>query len=456
MLFNSIDYFFFFIACYITYWISPSRFRKYILIVFSLLFYGYWSGSFLIHFVLFIIITHLCVIGILKTKRKIFLIIGVSINLLNLCFFKYILTYLKYLMSEGELTIPFFQSLSEFVLPLAISFYTFQMIAYLVDAWRGKFTESPFINFLLFILFFPQLIAGPIMRHDDFYDQIDHAKLTLDFVQRGIFHILSGLIKKVLIADQIAKLINPVYANPGEYDGVSIFLSTFAFSFQVYGDFSGYTDLARGSAFLLGYEIPENFRSPFLSVSFAELWSRWHYTLSTWIRDYLYIPLGGNRVTELRYNINTIIVMSLSGLWHGNTYTFFLWGFFHGIFLSIERFAFGKPNRSNMTPLKKVMAVIWIFTIFSVLATFFRIDTLEKISTFWSSVINLKGKIIYKPDFWGLMIGSYVIQFVEYKNYFKDKLDPYIVWLIPFCTILVYFALVKIEAATETFIYFQF
>ncbi|PJZ84585.1 MBOAT family O-acyltransferase [Leptospira harrisiae] len=456
MLFNSIDYFFFFIACYIIYWILPSRFRKYLLIVFSLIFYGYWSGSFLIHFVIFILLTHLCVLGILKTKNRFFLILGVGINLINLCFFKYFLTYIKYLMLEGELSIPFFQSLSEIVLPLAISFYTFQMIAYLVDAWRGKFTESPFINFLLFILFFPQLIAGPIMRHDDFYDQIDHSKLTLDFVQRGILHILSGLVKKVLIADQLAKIINPVYISPGEYDGISILLTTVAFSFQVYGDFSGYTDLARGSAFLLGYEIPENFRSPFLSVSFTELWSRWHYTLSTWIRDYLYIPLGGNRVSELRYNINTILVMSLSGLWHGNTYTFFLWGFFHGIFLSIERFAFGKPDRKSMSFTKQVFATIWIFIVFSVLATFFRIDTLTRISSFWSASINLTGKMIYRPDFWGLIFASCLFHIVEYKNYFKDKLQRFSNWLIPIFALLVFFALVKIESPVETFIYFQF
>lgn len=456
MLFNSIDYFFFFIACYIIYWISPSRFRNYVLIIFSLIFYGYWSGSFLIHFLLFIILTHLCVLGILKTKKRIFLILGVSINLINLCFFKYFLTYIKYLMLEGDLTIPFFQSLSEIVLPLAISFYTFQMIAYLVDAWRGKFTESPFVNFLLFILFFPQLIAGPIMRHDDFYDQINHSKLTLDFVQRGILHIISGLLKKVLIADQIAKIINPVYLNPGEYDGISILLTTIAFSFQVYGDFSGYTDLARGSAFLLGYEIPENFRSPFLSVSFTELWNRWHNTLSTWIRDYLYIPLGGNRVSELRYSINTIIVMSLSGLWHGNTYTFFLWGFFHGIFLSLERFAFGKPDRKSMSFLKKIFAVIWIFVVFSVLATFFRIDTLKRITTFWSASINLTGKIIYHPDFWGLILASFIIQILEFKNYFSDRFKPYTNLIIFILCLFVYFAIIRIESPVETFIYFQF
>ncbi|TGL84837.1 MBOAT family protein [Leptospira congkakensis] len=456
MLFNSIDYLFFFIACYIIYWILPSRFRKYILIIFSLIFYGYWSGSFLIHFVFFIFLTHLCVLGILKTKNRIFLILGVGINLINLCFFKYFLTYIKYLTLEGELTIPFFQSLSEIILPLAISFYTFQMIAYVVDAWRGKFTESPFLNFLLFILFFPQLIAGPIMRHDDFYDQIDHSKLSLDFVQRGILHILSGLVKKVLIADQLAKIINPVYMNPGEYDGISILLSTVAFSFQVYGDFSGYTDLARGSAFLLGYEIPENFRSPFLSVSFSELWSRWHYTLSTWIRDYLYIPLGGNRVSEIRYNINTIIVMSLSGLWHGNTYTFFLWGFFHGIFLSTERIIFGKPDRKSMSFIKQVFAAIWVFFIFCILATFFRIDTLKKIGTFWAASINLTGKIIYRPDFWGLILASYAIQILEFKNYFSDRLKPYTNWIIFILSFFVYLALIRIEAPVETFIYFQF
>lgn len=456
MLFNSIDYLFFFIACYSIYWILPSQFRKYILIIFSLLFYAYWSGSFLLHFVFFIVLTHFCVLGILKTRKIIFLYIGVGLNLLNLCFFKYILTYLQYLMKEGELSLPFFQSLSEFILPLAISFYTFQMIAYIVDAWRGKFDESPFFNFLLFILFFPQLIAGPIMRHDDFYGQIDNSKLSLDFVQRGILHIISGLVKKVLIADQIAKIINPVYLNPGEYDGISILLTTIAFSFQVYGDFSGYTDLARGSAFLLGYEIPENFKSPFMSVSFSELWTRWHFTLSTWIRDYLYIPLGGNRVSEIRYNINTIIVMSLSGLWHGNTYTFFLWGFFHGVFLSIERLAFGKPNRNAMSFGKKILAVLWIFAIFSILATFFRIDSINRIHSFWSASLNLSGKFIYRPDFWGLIIASSVLHIFEFKNYFSNKLMPYVNWIIPCLVFLVYFAIIKIESPVETFIYFQF
>lgn len=456
MLFNSIDYFLFFVGCYSIYWMAPGKFRKYVLIFFSLVFYGYWSLSFLTHFLLFILITHFFVLGILKTRKKIFLVLGVVINLLNLCFFKYILTYLQFLSKEGEISIPLIQSLSEFALPLAISFYTFQMIAYLVDAWYGKFNESPFINFLLFILFFPQLIAGPIMRHDDFYEQIDQAHLNWDFVHRGILHILSGIIKKVLIADQIAKSINPVFADPASYDGLSIFLSTMAFSLQVYGDFSGYTDLARGSAFLLGYEIPENFRSPFLSVSFSEFWSRWHITLSTWIRDYLYIPLGGNRVSEARFMFNTVTVMALAGLWHGNTYTFFIWGFLHGIFLAVERFTFGKLNRKDMSTKQKVVGFVYVFIGFNLVSPFFRLDSLQGIHKFWSASTSTAKHFIYKPDFWLLIVACFLFQFVEYKNYFKEKLQPYIHWLVPVFTIFVFFALVKVENPVETFIYFQF
>lgn len=456
MLFNSIDYFYFFAVCYIVYWSSPNQFRKYVLILFSLLFYGYWSPSFLIHFILMICFSHLIVQFILKSKHKFYLYLGVGVNLLNLIFFKYVLTYLQHLTKESSITIPFIQSLSELALPLAISFYTFQMIAYIVDAWRGKFTESPFINFLLFILFFPQLIAGPIMRHDDFFDQIGRAKLNWEYISKGILHILSGIVKKVLIADQIAKSINPLFADPGSYDGLSILMSAFAFSLQVYGDFSGYTDLARGSAFLLGYEIPENFRSPFLSVSFSEFWSRWHITLSTWIRDYLYIPLGGNRVTETRFMINTITVMSLAGLWHGNTYTFFIWGFLHGVLLAIERFSFGKIDRNKISTAQKVFGFIYVLLGFNLLSPFFRLDSLDKIFTYWSAITNTKGLFIYKPDLWALLLACFLLNFIEFKDYFQSKLKRYDKILVPLLAFIVFFALVKIENPVETFIYFQF
>ncbi len=456
MLFNSIDYFVFFLFCYAIYWLAPGKIRKYILICFSLLFYGYWSISFLFHFLSIIVVTHLFVQAILKTKKKVFLAIGIILNLLNLCFFKYILTYLQYLTKEGDISISWVQSLSEFALPLAISFYTFQMIAYLVDAWRGKFQESPFLNFLLFIMFFPQLIAGPIMRHDDFYGQIQNSRLNWDYVQRGILHLLSGIIKKVLIADQIARIINPVWQQPELYDGFSIFLAVVGFSVQVYSDFSGYTDLARGSAFLLGYEIPENFHSPFLSVSFSELWTRWHITLSTWIRDYMYIPLGGNRVNQTRFIINTLIVMSLGGLWHGNTYTYFLWGLTHGIWLSLERFFIGKCDRSQMNNFRKVVGFIYVFIGWQIATIFFRAENFEKIIKYVSAFSNLKGNIIYKADFWTLVISCYLIQWIEFKKYFSEQLKSYSFYLIPALSAIVYFAMVKIENPIETFIYFQF
>lgn len=456
MLFNSLDYLIFFISCYIIYWLSPRNFRKYILILFSLVFYAYWSKAFLFHFFAFIVLTHFAVIGILKTKKKIFLILGVGINLANLIFFKYILTYLQYIIKEESAHFPFSDSITAIALPLAISFYTFQMIAYIMDAWRGKFNESPFLDFVLFILFFPQLIAGPIMRHDDFYNQIDNAKLNWDYVQRGFYHLISGIIKKVLIADQMAKLINPVWNDPAGYDGFSIVLAVLGFSVQVFCDFSGYTDFARGSAFLLGYEIPENFKAPYFSVSFSELWTRWHITLSTWIRDYLYIPLGGNKVSETRFKFNTILVMSLGGLWHGNTYTFFFWGLLHGILLGIERSLFGKVDRKNLNLQKKIFGFIIVTIFWLIGASFFRAENFEKLILLWSNSLNLKGNIIYKPDFWILVFACYSVQFIEFKNYFSPKFENLGKWLVPVLSIIVYFALVKIETQVETFIYFQF
>jgi D-alanyl-lipoteichoic acid acyltransferase DltB (MBOAT superfamily) len=258
----------------------------------------------------------------------------------------------------------------DFFLPLAISFYTFQLIAYAVDVYRGVIPVDPGPRrFFLFILFFPQLIAGPIMRSTDFMDQIDQPQINRRRMYDGLWLIIGGLAKKVLLADPAGNFIAPVFHNPDVYDWSSILLAGIGFSLQVYGDFSGYTDLARGSARLLGYEIPENFLAPFFSRSAKELWQRWHITLASWLRDYIYIPLGGSRVGKLRNYLNLVITFSLGGLWHGADYTFLAWGGMWGVLLAAERWVENDlgintvPKKSRLLIAAKVAFMFFLFSL---------------------------------------------------------------------------------------------
>lgn len=455
MWFNSLDYLFFFLVVYSIYWISPKNRQKYILLLASFFFYAYWSIPFFFHFLGITAISYFFIGLIRKTKKKRYLIAGVGLNLTNLLFFKYTQSIINGLLSiENTEPDSFLSSLPEVILPLAISFYTFQIIAFIVDTYREETAGIGFFDYLLFIFFFPQLIAGPIMRHSDFFHQLGNTTLTESSVKEALLRILSGVFKKVYIADQMARIINPIWADPGDQSGVSVVLAVLGFSVQVYCDFSGYTDIARGSALLLGYRIPENFRSPYFSISFSELWSRWHITLSTWLRDYLYIPLGGSRVAPWRHNLNSIIVMSLGGLWHGNTYTFFLWGLLHGIFLAGER-KLGKFTKESSFPLQLVG---WILVTLGWLlgAAFFRAGNWETLSGMGSSLLHPGGTKINGEQFWTLFFLCYGIQFMEYKNYFKEKLRWNLNVMIPVLSIVLYFAIAKIQVTVDQFIYFQF
>ncbi|MCB1306270.1 MAG: MBOAT family protein, partial [Leptospiraceae bacterium] len=193
------------------------------------------------------------------------------------------------------------------------------------------------LEFFVFILFFPQLVAGPIMRHADFFPQLDKDQIKPAYLIRGMALIQLGLIKKVAIADNIVSVVKPVFADPTQYSGIANFLAALGFSVQVYCDFSGYTDLARGFGYMFGLKLPENFFGPYLARTCGELWQRWHATLSTWMRDYLYIPLGGSRTARWRADLNLIITFTLSGLWHGANYTYILWGFMHGVAIVVEK-----------------------------------------------------------------------------------------------------------------------
>ena len=277
-----------------------------------------------------------------ERTRKLLLISSLCLNLGLLGLFKYFNFFMDS-SQDGLALLGFDLNLPHhrLLLPVGISFYTFQTLSYTIDVWRRELAvERDFVKFALFVSFFPQLVAGPIVRAADFLPQLQ-APVSADDerVRRGLLRIFRGLFKKIVLADLLANLgVDAVFNNPGAYSSLDLVLALYGYAYQIYNDFSGYSDIAIGSAALLGYHIPENFNRPYLARNVREFWTRWHISLSTWLRDYLYIPLGGNRDTRRgRTTRNLLITMLLGGLWHGAALNFVLWGAYHGVLLAFSR-----------------------------------------------------------------------------------------------------------------------
>lgn len=345
MLFNSAIFLALFAVFYVLYWPLPQRGRQVLILIVSVLFYAWYSVPFLILFLALIGFNFALSNYLVQNKKKSVLWLGLIVDLGCLGIFKYFFFFAE---SVGQaLGIAYLSDLRlnwirdhdfSIVLPIAISFYTFQIVAFLVDCYRGVIDRPvSFRHYSFFILFFPQFVAGPIMRAQDFLSQIDRPQPSVDRMLNGCLLILQGVVKKVLLADHIGHAMAPVWQNPAAYDGFTLWIAPVSFGVQVYCDFSGYTDMARGMALLLGYEIPENFRGPLMAETMQEFWRRWHITLSTWLRDYIYIPLGGSRLGEARTYLNIMITMTLGGLWHGANWTFFLWGAIIGVYIGWDR-----------------------------------------------------------------------------------------------------------------------
>ena len=342
MLFNSLAFAVFLIIALIFFWSSPKKHRPYALVILSSFFYLY---SYPIYFFLLFVMIVLNFSFALEMSRKPqyarrFMILAISLDLFCIGFFK----YANFATTSFGAILGFFGAETSFpvldmILPLGISFFTFQMMSYVIDTYRGEPPEESFWNFAAYVSFFPQLVAGPIVRPKVLIPQIK-AEQVFDEERalRGIFLISQGLVKKIAFADFFGGYVDKVFADPTGYSGVATLLAVYAYAFQIYFDFSGYTDIAIGCGKLFGFEIPINFDLPYISKSPREFWRRWHISLSTWLRDYLYIPLGGNRKGNRRTYFNLMMTMLLGGLWHGANWTFVLWGAWHGILIMIQRF----------------------------------------------------------------------------------------------------------------------
>jgi len=351
MLFNSLQFAIFGAIVLVVYWLTdPSR-RNRVLLVASLVFYGLWIPSYLLLLLVDVGVNYALLRRMLRSERpRPYLITSVAFTLGVLGYFKYaafaVETLAPILAPAPDLS----ASVREILLPLGISFYSFQIIGLVVDAYRGEFAEPPSLSrFTLFVTFFPQLIAGPILRARELLPQLEGGgQLSASRNRRGIWLLVVGLTKKVVLADfLLAPFVNEVFSHPGIGPASFHLVALYSFAFQIYFDFSGYTDMARGMALLLGFELPFNFQEPYLSRDPAEFWRRWHMTLSRWLRAYLDIPLGGNRRGTARTYFHLMMTMLLGGLWHGASWNFVVWGGVHGVMLAAHRLGVGKPRRPD-------------------------------------------------------------------------------------------------------------
>lgn len=343
MLFSGIPFLFYFLPItLLVYWLVPRSFKNAVLLTASLLFYAWGEPKYL--FLMLFSITAAYLFGLLIARfrqtryAKVFLIGSIVTNLGLLLYFKYADFLLQTLQSITQLNMP----LLRIALPIGISFYTFQIISYTVDVYRGSAqVQKNLLSFATYVALFPQLIAGPIVRYVEVEHQLQHRTQDWSKIALGIQRFLLGLAKKVLLANALGEFCE-LFRQSGQPSVLFYWLNAAAFALQIYFDFSGYSDMAIGLGHMLGFSFPENFNYPFISKSITEFWRRWHMTLGSWFRDYVYIPLGGNRVRKLRWLVNLLVVWMLTGLWHGAAWNFVLWGLFFAVALILEKLWLGR------------------------------------------------------------------------------------------------------------------
>lgn len=387
MHFNTCKFLVFFCVVFSIYWgLRSHRLRMGWLLLASCFFYMAWNPWLISLIVLSASVDFVVALQLEKSTsaswRRLLLTLSVGINLSLLAFFKYTNFFLNTTHSFlGLVGVDVHTPALTILLPLGISFYTFETISYVVDVYQGKIPAvRSLLNYALYIMFFPHLVAGPIVRSRDFLPQLERRKRwDWDRLQLGVQLFLVGLFKKVVIADQLAGVVNPAFADPAAQSSSTLWLATLAYALQIYGDFSGYSDMAVGLAHMLGFKLPPNFNMPYFAANISEFWRRWHISLSTWLRDYLYIPLGGNRGGRWTAYRNLMLTMLLGGLWHGASWTFVFWGFYHGLLLSLHRLV--KLPRWLGTPIAQPVLVLSTFLSVAIGWVFFRAQSFQDACT---------------------------------------------------------------------------
>ncbi len=472
MLFNSPEFSIFFLIVFCIYWLinSKLKYQNLLLLVASYVFYAWWDWRFLSLIIFSSVIDYTIGQKIyqadLEKERKRWLIASLISNLGLLGVFKYYNFFaesfsalaLQFGWQAGDLTL-------NIILPIGISFYTFQTLSYTIDIYRKslKPTED-IIGFFTYIAFFPQLVAGPIERASDLLPQIVSKRVfERTLAKEGIIQIFVGLFRKIVIADTLAVFVDPVFNNPDIYNSSTYILAVFFYAFQIYYDFSGYSDIAIGSAKLLGFKFRQNFDTPYFSKSLTEFWRKWHKSLSSWLRDYLYISLGGNRKGIVITYRNLLITMLLGGLWHGSHWNFIIWGGIHGLVLSVEKYL----SANNYFPkLRSIKLLGWLLTFSIVLFAwiFFRSPDLYTAIAIINSILQFDFSMpfILKISVFinTLVVLSLGIAFDFYLYKKKMPLENFgakfsTLQLVVFITILISF-INLFYSSSNNFIYFQF
>ena len=476
MIFNSIPFLIFFIVFYCIYLIVESKnYRHKLILAGSYFFYGWWDWRFLSLILFSTIVDYILGQKIYSessvSKRKFFLRLSLLSNLGLLFVFKYFNFFVESFMDIGTAMglSPSMHTI-QIILPVGISFYTFQTLSYTIDIyWRKLKPESDFITFASYVSFFPQLVAGPIVRAVDLLPQFSLLqKITIEHIRIGLSLIVLGYFKKLVIADSLAPLIDDAFAYPMNYTSLNMMLVVVLYSMQIYCDFSGYSDIAIGLGKLLGFDFPKNFNLPYFSRNFSEFWKRWHISLSNWLRDYLYIPLGGNRNGSLFTHRNLMITMLLGGLWHGANWTFVIWGFLHGLYLILQRWSkpmLGILCRPIPKPIVGLMGVLLTFVCVNFAWIFFRSQSLSEALIIINKIGSLDSMSFngLKPKF--QLIQSMLVVLVllsgELIYYFwKEKIDRICrekIYLNVFvCAVMLWMIILLGSFSNNNFIYFQF
>ena len=445
--------------------VRRTRFKLPWLLLASYVFYGSWNWRYLALILYATTVDYLVVVRMVRSRRKkLWLAVSVVSNLSVLAFFKYgdfvveslnaVLAWLGSpyaIMSPGRLLPKGFP----YLLPVGISFYVFQSMSYTIDCYRGRIQKEPsFIRYATFVSLFPQLVAGPIERASNLLPQLhDTPRIRRQDITDGLSLFLVGLFKKVALADYLALYVDKVYGTPGQFQGPALLLATVAFGWQIYFDFSGYTDMARGLGRMMGFRLMLNFRNPYLATSLGDFWRRWHISLSTWFRDYVYIPLGGNRKGTCRTYVNMALTMVISGLWHGAAWTFVIWGGLHAVgrvgTRELERTSFYRER----VPRFVKQALVFAFVTFAWI--FFRARTLADAWLVVSRIFTAGwGDPALPLVMLAMVLSVWVYQFLyESRARRLVELGPVKIGLA--VAMIAYLAVVPAQAA-KAFVYFQF
>lgn len=464
MVFSSIPFLFFFLPiCFIAYFIVPKKWKNSCLLIFSLLFYAWGEPIYILLMIFSSVVDYINGRLIEKyrntKKAKMFLVFSILVNLGLLGFFKYSDFLIQNINSIFSLNIP----LLSLGLPIGISFFTFQTMSYSIDVYRNEVKpDHNFFRFMTYVSMFPQLIAGPIVRYETVQQELFERSITWKKFTDGMIRFLQGLFKKVLIANLVGSLFTTLSLEYQTISGASAWLGLFAFSFQIYFDFSGYSDMAIGLGKMMGFTYLENFNYPYIAKSITDFWRRWHISLSTWFRDYLYIPLGGSRCSKFMQIRNILIVWLATGIWHGASWNFLLWGLYYGVLLILEKFVLEKVLSHLPNYIRHIL------TLFLVLLGWclFAFDDFQILGIYFSKLFQFSN--FFDKQFLFLLSNYFVIFLLAalfstpiYAK-FKDKLERRkrpILSIIVLCGYLLLFFITICLLVSDTynpFLYFRF